>query len=163
MRPFLRQLKQALCFLRESTKLVMFCTIASAWFGLFSVYLFSAHQLPYYKPLFAKSVLTIPMSFLAVGLVFCGFYFAWVSDPLTLKLFNLVRISNSGIADNNIQNVSLLLTVILGIPIAVSYKLLKQAEEKIESARNCSKFFPYAGFLVAFVATIFATSAALLA
>jgi hypothetical protein len=101
--------------------MVTFSTIAAAWFGLFSVYLFSAHTLPGYRPSFAKSVFTVPIYGLAVGVAFAGFYMAWISDSVTLRAFNALGIRNTGIADLDVQIASFLLTVMVAISVLASF------------------------------------------
>ena len=137
-------------------------TIASLWFGFFSVYLFAAHKLPFYKESAGKKVISLPMTWLAIGAALAGVYIAIISDPLMLEIFNRLDIENTGIADMNVQNASLLLTVAVGTPLVIMYKMLYGLAIKVESDKENKKYFAWSGILMAFLSALCGTFAVLL-
>ncbi len=143
--------------------IVAITAIAAAWFSVLSTYFFAAQYLPGYRPEFAKKLFSKPMDILAISIAFVGFYVASVSDPVTLKAFELMGIANSGIADLHVQSTSLLLTALIAVPIAITYRRLKEIASRIDADSDDKKYFPWAGFLMIIVAALFATSSALLA
>ena len=143
--------------------MVAITAIAAAWFSVLSAYLFSARSYPHYRPEFAKNLFIKPLSVLSISIAFCGFYMAWVSDPVTLKAFELMGIANNGIADTKVQNASIILTILIGIPLAITYKQVNEIVFRINADIDIEKYFPWAGLLMIIVAAIFATSSAVLA
>lgn len=139
-----------------------YSAICATWFGLFSVYMFSAHQLPGYIPSLAKNIALTPLVFGRVGFFMLGIQVALVSDPYALALFEYFNIQNAGIADGNVQNLGLLITVITSIPVIALAFFLGRLRADIEKDKNYPKYFPYVGFMCAFVSAIAATSAIVL-
>ena len=137
-------------------------TIASAWFGFFSIYLFAAHQLPGYNKNTGKKVFSVPMQGMAISLLFVGFYMAWISDPVTLAAFEYLEFSNSGIADIKVQNYSLFLTIVTAVPLVWAYRKLDLVAKKIDDDESSKRYFVWAGTLMGFLSALFVTSTVLL-
>ncbi len=143
--------------------IIAITAIAAAWFGVLSAYFFAAKYLPSYRPGFAKKLFCKPLGIMSISIAFLGFYVAWVSDPVTLRAFEIMGIMNNGIADPLVQYTSLLLTILIGVPIAITYTWLKDTASLIDADSNNEKYFPWAGFLMIVIAALLATSSALLA
>ncbi|MCQ4107604.1 hypothetical protein [Aeromonas sp. JL9] len=137
--------------------------IASAWFGVLSVYFGLAKHLPAYKPVFAKSFLKKPVIMTSISIVFVGFYVGYISDPVTIKLFEFINFPFTGVADFNVQSVSLILTFFVGIPIGLSYRWINNLVDHIEQDKDNEKYFRYASISMAIVSAVFATASAILA
>ena len=133
-------------------------TASGIWIGLFSKYLYSADKLPGYKPNFAKNVFTVPMGGLASTLIIAAYFLAFVSDSATLHVFNALQISNTGIADLNVQSASLVLTTVIGTLIAWSCRSILLGVNKVKEDEDPEKYFTWAGFLMAILSALLLTS-----
>lgn len=138
--------------------------IISIWLGFLAVYFFQAEnlKLPGYKDGFGKRIFTFPLYSLTIVTLFFALRFAFLSDSLILDVFNKLGIQNTGIADANVQNVSLAFTVLLGTPIAWLYRKLIDTRKAIEKDDDVKQYFPRAGFIVALIAAIGSTTYVLL-
>ncbi|AFY40919.1 hypothetical protein [Nostoc sp. PCC 7107] len=138
--------------------------IISIWLGFLATYLFQAEKLklPGYKDGFGKRIFTFPLYSLTLFTLFFALSVAFLSDSVTLNMFNELGIHNTGIADANVQNASIIFTVMLGTPIALLYRKLLNVREAIEKEDDVKPYFIRAGFIVAFIAAIFSTTYVLL-
>lgn len=141
---------------------VFVTTVASIWFGVIAGYLGMADKLPFYRAWYAKKFFSKPILIAAVSVAFVGLYVAWISDPVMLRAFELMGVPNTGIADPNVQNASLVLTIVIAIPIAVAYRKLTGLADRIDADDKDERYFPWASFLIGIVAAVFATAAAIL-
>ncbi|MBA2080985.1 hypothetical protein B1J97_04115 [Aeromonas veronii] len=99
----------------------------------------------------------------SISIIFVGFYAGYISDPVTIKLFDFINFPSKGIADFNVQSVSLILTFIVGVPIGLSYRWINNLAEHIEQDKDNEKYFHYACLSMAIVSAVFATTSAILA
>lgn len=138
--------------------------IISIWLGFLAVYLFQAEKLklPGYKDGFGKRIFTFPIYSLTLFTLFFALSVAFLSDSVTLNMFNKLGINNTGITDANVQNASIIFTVILGTPIVWLSRKLLEVREAIEKENDVKPYFTRAGFIVAFMAAICSTTYVLL-
>ncbi len=145
-------------------KAVKIISIFSIWLGFLAVYLFQAEnlKLPGHKDGFGKRIFTFPLYSLTIFTLLFAFRFAFLSDSITLSTFNKLGFKNTGIADENVQFVSFVFTILVGTPIALLYRKLIDTRKAIEKDDDIKKYFPRTGIILALISAICSTTYLLL-
>jgi hypothetical protein len=144
---------------------VTISSVAAVLFGYVS-YLFSTYPAKETSSVRGRAfrlILEAPLAALMASIVMVGIFAALISDQATFSLFNWIGLSPAGVADPQVQTVSMLLTVAIALPLAAANQIMKEMRQKLRLNQDAAFLSTSASHLMMFVATCFGVAAAVLA
>ena len=140
-------------------KILIICGIL---LGFFAIVVGLANYLPFIKEKFGKLLFLMSLTAILFGLVVISFLMGF-TDPIVLRVFEMLGIANEGLFDSNVQFIGFWLSIILAAPFLLLFFCIKAAKKAWESDTDYRKFNVWSCLVLSLLSAICAISAALLA